>query len=49
LLRYDRQPIRFTFEFYKPDKEWVLFAISFDATLDDEVEEAAKVYNLSLD
>ncbi len=22
LVRYDRQPVRFTFEFYKPSNEW---------------------------
>ncbi len=49
LLRYDRQPIRFTFEFYKPDKEWMLFSLAFDGNLDEEVEEAAKLFYLSLD
>lgn len=49
LLRYDRQLIRFTFQFYKPDKEWMLYSLSFDVTLDDEVEEAAKMFYLPLD
>lgn len=48
LLRYDRQPIRFTFEFYKPNKEWQLYSLSFDVNIDDEVEEAAKAFYLPL-
>ncbi|MBI5916723.1 MAG: hypothetical protein HY842_15200 [Bacteroidetes bacterium] len=49
IVRYDRQPLRFTFEFYKPDEEWQLYSSSFDVNLDDELEEAAKVYYLTLD
>jgi hypothetical protein len=49
LLRFDRQPIRFTFEFYKPDKEWMLFSLAFDVNIDDEIEEAAKAFYLPLD
>ncbi len=49
LLRYDRQPIRFIFQFYKPDKEWMLYSLSFDVNLDDEVEESAKMFYLPLD
>lgn len=49
IVRYDRQPLRFTFEFYKPDKEWQLFSFAFDVNLDDELEEAAKVFYLQLD
>jgi len=46
LVKYDRQPIRFTFEFYKPQDKWRVFSFSFDEELDDEVEEAAKAYRL---
>ncbi len=49
LGKYDRQPIRFTFEFYKPHETWKVFAFKFDGNLDDEIEEAAKLYYHSLD
>lgn len=49
LGKYDRQPIRFTFEFYKPDEEWKIFGLKFDADLDNEIEEAAKIYYHDLD
>ena len=48
LVKYDRQPIRFIFKFYKPDNEWVLYSYSLDDSLDDEIEEAAKLYYLNL-
>ena len=48
MVKYDRQPLRFTFEFYKPNDKWQLFGFSYDESLDDELEEAAKIYNLNL-
>lgn len=46
LVKYDRQPLRFTFEFYKPKDDWTIFGFSYDEDLDDEIEEAAKAYRL---
>jgi hypothetical protein len=48
LVKYGRQPFRFTFQFYKPDKEWMVFSFGFDASLDDEIEESAKLYRYRL-
>ncbi len=48
LIQYERQPIRFTFKFYKPDREWFLLSFAFDDNLSDELEEAARVPNLLL-
>ncbi len=48
LVRYDRQPVRFIFEFYKPNDKWVLYAFKLDDEVNSELEEAAKVYNLNL-
>ena len=45
-IKYDRQPMRFTFEFYKPNDKWLLFSLNFDSNIDEEVEEAAKISNL---
>jgi hypothetical protein len=46
LIQYERQPIRFTFKFYKPDREWFLLSFAFDDNLSDELEEAARIPNL---
>jgi len=48
LVKFDRQPLRFTFQLYKPDKEWRLASFAFDDSYDDELEEAAKVYYMDL-
>ncbi|TYA71359.1 hypothetical protein [Seonamhaeicola marinus] len=49
MIKYDRQPLRFIFKFYKPNDKWMLFAFSFDDDLDDEIKEAAKLQNLNFD
>jgi hypothetical protein len=46
LIRYDRQPLRFMFLFYKPDNSWRLQNFSYDDNLDTELEEANKAYRL---
>lgn len=48
LVKFDRQPIRFTFQFYKPDNEWRTHSFKYDGNIDDEIEESAKVYYLDL-
>jgi S-methylmethionine-dependent homocysteine/selenocysteine methylase len=47
-MKYDRQFLRVTFMFYNPNGKWRLYSFSFDSSYDDELEEAAKVYNLEL-
>ncbi len=49
LVKYDRQPVRFIFKFYKPNDKWVLYAYSLDDNIDDEIEQAAKLYYLDLE
>jgi hypothetical protein len=46
MLKFDRQPIRFTFTFYKPKDKWQILNFKFDDNLDDELEESGKVYRL---
>lgn len=47
-LKFDRQFLRLTFQFYKPKDEWRLYSFKFDDSFDDEIEEAAKLYYLEL-
>lgn len=39
LVRYDRQPIRFTFQYYRPGDRWRLYGFSYDDDLPAEQEE----------
>lgn len=48
LVKFDRQPIRFTFQFYKPENEWRTHSFKFDGSIDEEIVESAKVYYLEL-
>ncbi len=41
-VAYDRQPIRFEFEFYKSKEEWLGYSFSFDAELDTEIENSGR-------
>jgi len=47
LVRYNRQPLRFTFIYYKPKDKWVLHKFSFDNEVEKELENAGTVYFLS--
>jgi hypothetical protein len=46
IVRYDREPIRFTFLFYKPKATWRLNNFSYDEDIDEDLEEATKAYRL---
>lgn len=48
-IKFDRQFLRLTFQFYKPQTEWRLYSFKFDDSFDDEIEEAAKLYYTNLD
>lgn len=48
LVKYARQPLRFTFKFYKPNDTWIFYGFSYDANLSEEIEEAAKLYRFRL-
>ena len=42
ILRYDRQPIRLTFLFYRPKDRWQVQNLKYDDKLPEELEESAK-------
>ena len=46
IVRYDRQALRFSILFYKPNDQWRLMNFSYDDNIDDELKEAAKVHRL---
>jgi hypothetical protein len=43
LLKYDRQPVRFIFKFYKAHDKWMLYGFKFDDDMDAELERAARL------
>lgn len=43
LAFYDRQPVRFSFQFYKPKDTWMTYNFKFDTDFDDEMAAAAKL------
>ncbi|MGN6395687.1 MAG: hypothetical protein ACTHMI_08990 [Mucilaginibacter sp.] len=45
LVKHEIQPIRFTFIFYKPQNEWVLYRFKYDDQMDAELEEAGRISN----
>jgi len=42
LVKYERQPIRFSFIFYKANKAWQLQHFKYDLDFDTELEDAGK-------
>jgi hypothetical protein len=45
LAKHEIQPIRFTFMFYKPQNDWVLYRFKYDDQMDVELEDAGKINN----
>jgi hypothetical protein len=41
MVRYDREPLRFSFLFYQTKDKWILYDLKFDDYLDKELEKAA--------
>ncbi len=44
LVKHDKQPLRFTFIFYKPKEQWILYKFKFDDQVDTELEESGRIY-----
>lgn len=46
LALYDRQPILFEFQFYKPKNEWFFNGFSFNTDFDDKIEDEANFQDI---
>ncbi len=46
LVKYDRQPVRFTFIFYKAKDEWKIYTFQFNTNFDEELISAAGIDKL---
>eukprot|EP01133_Synstelium_polycarpum_P018594 gene18594-22248_t len=44
LVKHEKQPLRFTFIFYKPKDQWILYKFKFDDNVDAELEESGRIY-----
>ncbi|MFC4634245.1 hypothetical protein ACFO3O_10025 [Dokdonia ponticola] len=42
LIKYERQPLRFIFKYYKSKDKWMLYNFKFDESIDDDLEEIMK-------
>jgi hypothetical protein len=42
LVKFNNNPITFTFEFYKPDKEWIVYSFSYDDSFVSEMEKSVR-------
>ncbi|WP_269542776.1 hypothetical protein [Cerasicoccus fimbriatus] len=42
IARYDRQPVRFIFIFYRPNDTWQVQNVNFDDSIDADLREALK-------
>ncbi|WP_194976425.1 hypothetical protein [Aquiflexum lacus] len=47
IVKYDRQPIRYLFIYYKPKDKWQLQNFQYDVNLETELIEAANAYRLT--
>jgi hypothetical protein len=45
LAKHENSPLRFTFIFYKPKNDWVLYRFKYDDQMDIELIDAAKIVN----
>jgi hypothetical protein len=47
LIRYERQPLRYSFIYYRPNNIWQLQNFQYDINIDTEIIEAANAYRLT--
>lgn len=42
LVKYDRQPLRFTFKFYRPKDKWMIYSFKFEDSFETDLDEVMK-------
>jgi len=42
LVKHDNSPLLFTFEFYKPNKDWIVYSFSYDYNFVGDMEKTTK-------
>ena len=46
MVKYDKQPVRFIFIYYRPKDTWKIYTFQFNTNMDDELTNAADVDQL---
>jgi hypothetical protein len=46
VAKYERQPLKFTFRFYRPNNKWELYSFNYEVDFINELDEAGKAYRL---
>lgn len=49
MVIYERQPLRFEFQFFKAGDDWKIYSFSFDDDIDEEIEAAARKRAITAD
>ena len=49
IVKYDRMPIRFSFQFYKPKSDWIIYNFKFDTDVSEEMDKSSVLYFMDLD
>ena len=48
-MKFDRQFMRITFQFYKPENDWRIYNFEFDDNYDEELNESVRLYRITED
>ncbi len=46
IAKYERQPLKFIFRFYRPNNKWELYSFNYEVNFIGELDEAGKAYRL---
>ena len=46
LIKYEKEVVRLTTIYYKPEDKWILFVYQFDVNIKHELKESAKLNSL---
>lgn len=49
IVKFERQPILFTFQFYRPDNEWKIYSFRYSFRVAQEFEEASMLELLKIE